>query len=305
MAAGAGDGGLAIPAKLAATVVAWEGEPGRRWLDRLPHLVAEVADAWGLDVGSPFEPGGYISWVAPARRRSDGMEVVLKVQHPHPESEPEAAALRAWGGAGAVLLLEHDAERWALLLERCRPGTSLADEGGSLAAARAGAALGARLHAAPPPGGVPSLESVLIRWADEVEHRSSRQGPWIDPALVAMGTAVMRSPSPRQVVLHGDLNPTNVLSAQREPWLAIDPKPMIGDPARDGARLVLQPDPRGLDEVRARLTVVADELGVDEGRLAEWCVADAVEMAISARATSDPERADRCAAQAAMVARIS
>ena len=304
MAVEAGDGRLLIPAKLAATVVAWEGEPGRLWLEQLPRLVAEVAAAWELAVGSPFEPGGNISWVAPARRRSDGSAVVLKVQHPHPESEPEADALRAWAGAGAVRLLDRDPDRRALLLERCRPGTSLWDEGGTLDAARAGAALGARLHAALPPHGVPSLASVLGRWADEVEHRSARQGPWIDPALVSMGVAVMRSSSPRHVLLHGDLNPTNVLSAEREPWLAIDPKPMVGDPARDGARLVLQPGPRGPAELRDRLGVVAEALHVDTGRLAEWCVADAVEMAISGQATGDPERAARCAAQAAMVARL-
>jgi streptomycin 6-kinase len=304
MVAGAGDGSLVVPAKLATTVVAWEGEGGRQWLERLPRLVTEAAEAWELEVGPPFEPGGNISWVAPAHRRADGSGVVLKVQLPHPESAPEAAALRAWAGDGAVRLLDHDPDRCALLLERCRPGRALLDEGGTLEAARAGAALGARLHRAAPPPGLSSLESVLGRWADEVDRRVGLQGPWMDPALVSMAVAVMRSSSVERVLLHGDLNPTNVLSAAREPWLAIDPKPMIGDPARDGARLVLQPGPRDPAELRDRLRVVAEQLQVEIGRLAEWCLADAVEIAVSARATGDPERATRSAGQAGMVARL-
>ena len=75
----------------------------RDWLARLPALVAEVAEQWDLEVGAPLEPGGNISWVAPARRRSDGLDAVLKVQLPHPESAPEAVGLRAWAGDGAVL----------------------------------------------------------------------------------------------------------------------------------------------------------------------------------------------------------
>lgn len=301
MAGEAEGAALAIPARLAATVVAWEGDSGRRWLSRLPRLVAELAEAWDLEVGAPYEPGGNISWVAPVVRRTDGLAAVLKVQHPHPESAPEALALAAWGGDGAVRLHAHDPARSALLIERCVPGRGLVDEGGTSDAVRAGAELGARLHAAAVPEGIPTLEAVLDPWADEVEERVAAQGPWLDAGLVRAAVTIMRSSSPTRVLLHGDLNPTNVLASQRERWLAIDPKPMAGDPARDGTRLVLQPDPITGRTLSRRLKLVAESLAVERDRLAAWCLADAVEMAVSAKATGDASAAS-CAAHATLVA---
>ena len=301
--------GLVIPGKLAASVVAWEGDSGRRWLAALPRLVAEVAEAWDLEIGPPLEPGGNISWVAPARRRSDGRDAVLKMQHPHPESEPEALGLAAWAGRGAVLLLAHDAERRALLLERCEPGSALLDERGTLEAVRTGAALGARLHAVAPPAGLPALAVVLDGWADTLEGQLERTRV-IDPALGALALDVMRR-RPRACrepgLLHGDLNPTNLLAARREPWLAIDPKPMLGDPAYDGPRLVLQPDPLASPDPEAtfaaRVDVVAGEMGLDRDVLLAWCLVNAVEMGAGASSRGDRARAERCAAQLSLIAR--
>ncbi|MGK2950332.1 MAG: aminoglycoside phosphotransferase family protein [Acidimicrobiales bacterium] len=287
-----------IPERLAATAVAWEGERGRTWLAELPTLVADLADAWELEVGDPFEPGGQISWVAPVVCRSDGTAAVLKVQLPHPESDPEAAGLAAWDGDGTVHLLAHDPDRRALLLERCCPGAALADEGGTEVAVRAGARLGARLHRVAAPPGLPTLAEVLDRWADELEGRLVQ--PYVDPGLGRLAVETMRRlprACPRPVLLHGDLNPTNVLTARRQPWLAIDPKPMVGDPAYDGPRLITQPDPLATADpaatVARRLALVAGAMEVDLDALAAWTLTGAVEVGASARAHGDRARAER------------
>jgi streptomycin 6-kinase len=34
----------------------------------------------------------------------------------------------------------------------------------------------------------------------------------------------------RSALLCTDIHPGNILASQREPWLAIDPKPYLGDP---------------------------------------------------------------------------
>lgn len=299
---------LVIPPKLAATVVSWEGDGGRAWLADLPRLVAEVAEAWDLEVGAPFEPGGEISWVAPAHRSVDGLDAVLKVQLPHPESAPEADGLRAWGGNGAVRLYDHDRVRCTLLLEQCIPGEGLVEWGGKLDAVAAGAALGARLHAAAIPDGLPTLATVLDPWADELEERLAA-GPLVDEGLARLALDTMRTrprACPHNVLLHGDLNPTNVLSAARSPWLAIDPKPMLGDPAYDGPRLVTQPDPLATADPAAtlarRLDVVSDVMGVDREALVAWCLVGAVEMGAWARSHGDIDAADRCAAHVALIA---
>ena len=308
MAGGGAGGAFVIPANLAATVVAWEGDNGREWLERLPGIVGDLVAAWNLQLGPPFEPGGNISWVAPARRRSDGLEAVLKVQHPHPESDPEAAGLRAWAGGGAVRLLDHDPDRCGLLLERCRPGTALVDEGGTREAVRAGAGLGARLHSTAPPEGLPTLADVLDLWADELEPRLE-DAPLGDAGLGRLVVETMRT-RPRSctapVLLHGDLNPTNILSAEREPWLAIDPKPVLGDAAYDGPRLVLQPDPLQQPDPTAtlleRLAIVSEVMVVDREALIAWCLVGAIEMGAWARSHGDVEAAARGAAHAALIA---
>lgn len=281
--------GLVIPARLASTVVSWEGERGRAWLEALPALVAEVAARWDLAVGAPFEPGGNISWVAPVRVRSHRVDAVLKLQHPHPESDPEALGLAAWAGVGAVELFAHDPEHHALLIERCEPGGALLDRDGALDAVHAAAAVGAQLHAALPPAGLSTLAVRLAAWADELETRLAARA-FVDPGLESQALATMRerpAACPVPVLLHGDLNPTNVLAAQRAPWLAIDPKPMVGDPAYDGPRLVLQPPPVDTATLMARLDTVADAMGVDREALVDWCLVDAIEIGSAARHHDD------------------
>ena len=101
-------------------------DSGRAWLDRLPQLVADCAEQWQLRLGETLT-GGSVS-LPIAATLPDGSDAVLKVQFPHRESEQEAAALAHWQGDGAIRLLAHDIDRHALLLERCVPGTPLADE---------------------------------------------------------------------------------------------------------------------------------------------------------------------------------
>jgi streptomycin 6-kinase len=301
------EGELAIPPKLAATVVSWTGDAGRAWLDDLPLLVDEVVAIWDLEVGPPYEPGGQISWVAPARRRGAGVDLVLKVQLPHPESAPEAAGLQAWDGDGAVRLHDHDPLRAALLVERCTPGLELVELGGTDDAVVAGAVLGARLHAAVIPEGLPTLASVLDTWADELEERLAQ--PYVDPGLARLAVDTMRTrpgEGSHEVLLHGDLNPTNVLSAERSPWLAIDPKPMVGDPAYDGPRLVTQPDPLATADAAGtlarRLDLVSEAMSLDRGALAVWCLVDSVEIGASARSHGDDGTAARRATLVDLIA---
>jgi streptomycin 6-kinase len=93
------------------------------------------------------------------------------------------------------------------------------------------------------------------------------------------------------VVLHGDFNPGNVLRDGGR-WLAIDPKPMIGDPGYDPWPLLEQvddpfahPDPAGV--LRSRLELMTDELGVGTDRIIGWAIARRVETALWAAGHGD------------------
>ena len=112
-----------VPDRLAHTVVAAFGDVGRDWLERLPTLVADVASAWELEVGAPFEPGGNVGWVAPVRR-ANGSCAALKVECPSHPNPWATKGLRHWDGRGAARLLDSDDARQTMLLELCVPGTN-------------------------------------------------------------------------------------------------------------------------------------------------------------------------------------
>ena len=129
---------------------------------------------------------------------------------------------------------------------------------------------------------------MLAEWADLAAERMERLRPGYDPGLVAHGVELLQTlpvSATRAALLHGDANPGNFLAARRRPWLAIDPKPMVGDPAYDLFPLLGQvDDPFGYDDpapvLRHRIARLADELGLSADRIAAYCVARAVEIAL-------------------------
>jgi streptomycin 6-kinase len=272
----------------------WRARPaGAAWLDRLPRLVDECATAWDLHVRAPFEPAT-VSFVAPAVL-ADGTQAVLKVNFPDAESEHEADALAAWGGKGAVRLLAADPERRALLVERCMPGTQLWAVGDEEAAGRAAAGvLRALWRPAPDGNGFRALEGEARRWAEELPARFERHGRPFDRTLLhrAIGWIgeVLDAPDGPPVLVHQDLHGGNVLrtGADRGHWLAIDPKPLVGERAFDVASLLrdrrgeLARDPFPARRIRRRLDQLSGELELDRERMRRWAVVHALAWGLAA-----------------------
>jgi streptomycin 6-kinase len=214
-----------------------------------------------------------------------GERLVLKVGWRHPEALNEAAALRLWNGDGAVLVhAEHvEGETSALLLERCVPGDTLAsrtepeqDEVVS--------GLLQRLWQ-PPTDGHPlrPLSSMCELWAAGFERRRALCPGPVDPGMARAAVTLLRE-LPREttdeVVLCTDLHAGNVLRAQREPWLAIDPKPYVGDRAYDPVQHLLNCRERlGADPV-ALTDGMAARCGVDAARLRLWVFARCVQESL-------------------------
>jgi streptomycin 6-kinase len=286
------------------------------WRSQLPRLVPDYTRRWNLRLGTPFT-GGSASFTAPATT-PDGTPAVLKLSWPHREADFEADALQWWDGRGAVRLLQQDRRHYALLIERCEPGLRLGDHH-ELAADRR-LIVAAELLAGLWRTGVPEtapyerVADVTAEWADLAARRMETIRPPYDPGLVAQGVDLLRSlptSATRTVIVHGDFNPGNILSATRCPWLVIDPKPMIGDPGYDLAPLVLQvDDPFRHSDVRAvlrtRFGLVSDALGEPVDRLVAWSVARGVEAALWHAARSEmSEGADEMARTATLAHLIS
>jgi len=246
----------------------WQHEP--EWLAALPRLAAECAELWGLDLETPIDTPH--SLVIPAG------EAVLKLNAPsHFEADHEAEALARWGGVGAVRLLARDDARRALLCERCRPGTRLSDA--SVDEATVVAELLPRLeHEPQSPHPFRLLADEAQRWAEEVPRRFRLGGEPFERSLLDFAVAVFLSADPRAShLLNQDLHGGNVLRAEREPWLVIDPKPLVGEREIDGVGVLRNAVTRADSSapVRRWLDVLHD-LGFDRDRLRGWGVAHAL-----------------------------
>jgi len=285
---------VSLPANLIAAVEADTTGRHRVWASRLDAVVGDIARRWQLVIDAPYEPGGQTSWVAPAVDRDD-CAVVVKVVHRHPEAEAEAAGLRHWRGAGAVRLVNSeliDEDTAALLLERCDPGTTLAtlDEP---AQDKVVARLLRRLWAVPVPvadaGGdhsappFPTLVAMADLWIAGFDEAAAATPSGLDPGIVRAGLDLFRQLSrdtTTKTLLCTDLHAENILAAEREPWLVIDPKPHVGDPAYDvlqhmlNCRQRLTADPAGLAHR------MADLAGLDRERVEQCRFARTVQQSM-------------------------
>lgn len=277
-----------VPKRLA--VVCGRAPERSAWLERLPNAVSELQRRWTLTLRAPFGNAS-CAWVAPAVR-ADGTLVVLKLGMPHMEGAHELDGLRFWNGDPTVRLLEADADLNAMLLERCEPGTALralseADQ--DLVIAQ----LLRRLWRSPPaPHPFRPLSAMTAHWRERALVDAER---WSDAGLVRQGIQLLdelpRSAT-RNVLLATDLHAGNVLRAQRAPWLVIDPKPFVGDPAYDATQHLLNCETRLRSDPDGTIRRFSDLLEVDHERVhlwtfarasAEWCDAykddDAMELA--------------------------
>ena len=254
---------MIVPEQLIATC---NQAPERRaWLEQLPRTIRELQERWALSLDAPFE-GSEVScaWVARALRR-DGSRAVLKLGMPHMEAAHEIHALRFWDGDPTVRVLEADVELNAMLLERCEPGTVLRElpeeEQDEVIAG-----LLRRLWRRPPePHPFRPLSSMIVHWAPAI---NDTEGLRILEEL--------SRPSGDDVLLATDLHAGNVLRAQREPWLVIDPKPFIGDRAYDATQHLLNCKARMAANPDVTIRRFADRLEVDAERVRLWLFARTV-----------------------------
>ncbi|WP_431038550.1 aminoglycoside phosphotransferase family protein [Streptomyces sp. P6-2-1] len=274
---------IVVPEEFARGTTGREGEAGRAWLTALPALVAGLLERWECAPDGAVLHGG-VGLVVPVRRRG-GERAVLKVSFPHPGNVHEPDAFVAWGGRGAVLLHERDDAHFAMLLERARSTTLAEAAEGDEVVAVAGR-LNRRL-AVPAPPGLPRLSERAADWAEELRRDAAELPDALPRRVREAAVTSLRELGPDQphTLVHGDLHARNILRADREPWLAVDPKGYEGDPAYDGGTLLKS---RALtlleaDDLRKAvhrvLDVFAENAGLDRRRVARWAQFHAVQAA--------------------------
>jgi streptomycin 6-kinase len=275
---------LPIPAEFASRMTEVYGPLGESWLAELPALLASLSVRWSLGyILPPFEPLSY-NYVAPVLL-TNGTPAVLKAGVPNPELTSEIEALRLYNGDGAVRLLEADPNLGAMLLERLVPGRTLFDLDDDVKATSIAAQVMTRLWR---PVSLDHSFPTVKKWTKGLERQRDRFGGTSGPlpeSLVSTAEGLfceLLASNFKQVLLHGDLHHWNILSAERQPWMALDPKGVVGDPAYEIAawlrnptpHLLSEPDPRRI--LARRIDQFVEELGFERERILGWGLAHAV-----------------------------
>jgi len=273
---------FAVPPEFARRIRSTFGQAGSEWLEGLPGNLRAIEERWSLTLQAPFQPLSY-NYVAPAYRR-EGSPVVLKAGVPNPELTSEVEALRHYDGNGAVLLIEAVPEEGILLLERLQPGIPVLELDDVKATSIAVKVMQQLWKPAPSGNHFPTLAD----WAKGFQRLHQAFGGGTGPFP---GQAVERAEklykellasSQEDVLLHGDLHHWNILSAQRLPWLAIDPKGVIGEPAYEVGAWMRNPFsllcdfPEAKKITDRRLDQFSEQLSLDRTRLKDWTFAQAV-----------------------------
>ena len=227
-----------------------------------------------MKLGAPFNEEVSCAWVAPVEL-ANGSSAVLKVGMPHMEGRDELQGLRFWNGNPTVRLLQADDEIGAMLMERCTPGTALRtlpEPEQDLVIA----GLLRRLWRSPSASyRFRPLSAMTEYWSNETLAGAGR---WPDTGLVREGLRLFQElprTAPREVLLATDLHAGNVLRSEREPWLVIDPKPFVGDPAYDATQHLFNCEERLRADPGGTIDNMADLLGVNRERVRLWMFARA------------------------------
>ena len=273
-----------VPEDFAHGIVALHGDVGRLWLGGLPALVGRCEARWSLKVGPPYARLSY-NYAAPAEGPR-GEELVLKLGVPVPELLSEMEALRLFGGRGAARLVDSDPSWGALLLERLEPGTRLVElcgEDDGAATVAAASVMRELWRPAPLDHSFPTVADWGRGLVKMRAHFGGGCGPF-PPGLVAEAESLfaeLLASADEPVLLHGDLHHGNILAAGRAPWLAIDPKGLVGERAYEVGALLRNPLPHLLrlpDPVRTterRIAQLSEELGLERARVRGWGLAQA------------------------------
>ncbi|MER5604222.1 aminoglycoside phosphotransferase family protein [Streptomyces sp. NPDC002265] len=271
---------IRVPESLAASHRTYFGESGQAWITSLPALVDECLDLWNLRLdGTPSN--GAVALVIPVLC-ADDTPAVLKLQPVDDETVGEPAALGSWAGHGAVSLLEADFRTGAMLLERLDATRSLNSVEDHMVALQTLSEILVRLVAVPAPTGLRHLADVAADVLGRAAEARKRLADPSDRRLLDACAASLRDvlEEPGDQLLHWDLHYGNVLaslpSRGGDPWLAIDPKPLRGDPGFDfypalwnrWDAVVKSGDVTRT--VRRRFDLMTEVVGLDRRRAVGW-----------------------------------
>ena len=243
------------------------------WKRTLPARLRALDGLWRFASIEPLTHTGQCSWIG-ACTLTDGTEGILKLAFPHPEGRDEIGGLEACDGEPTVRLLRAQPGLDALLLERLVPGRPLS----SLPEPEQDRVIGELLRRLRcvtfADDAFRPLGQLVDLWrgaAPDTGAHGERDAGLVARGLAELDALLATSPAPR--LLATDLHAGNVLSATRAPWLAIDPKPYVGDPAFDVTQHLLNCPARLRTDAERTIVAVSNAADVAPERARRWLFA--------------------------------
>ncbi len=282
-----------IPASFAAATARSQGPAGRAWIAELPALVDGLLQRWSCTPVGPVMHG-QVGIVVPVHN-SELPPSVIKVSFPHPGNLHEPDAYVAWDGRGATHLFARADEHFAMLLE-CASQRTLATVADPEEAIAIQGRLSHRLSVAAP-SGLPKLSDRTERWEHKIRSTAAAFGYPVPGEVMDAAVDTLRELGPEQpdTLVHGDLHDANILASDREPWLAVDPKTYVGDPAHEALNVIRSPRFGSLlgssdmkSGIRRILDIYCEAAQLDTDRTRRWTQLGAVREAMWGRRHGDP-----------------
>ncbi|MFI5779385.1 aminoglycoside phosphotransferase family protein [Nocardia sp. NPDC051570] len=298
---------ITLPPQVARTIRTYFPARGAQWIADLPALTEKLCGSWDLELIGDAFGGGTHSFVAPVRR-ADSSTAVLKVPVVDDDNRGEATALHSYRGDGAVRLYDYDPASGAMLLEWARPGMPLLGQPGfpslegrpdNIWRIERACRLYRRLRRRPGdiPDGFPTLPSataLTANWAARFGDPEPALAQVVPAELLERAAALcatLATPDGPLLIVNRDTHLGNIVAAEREPWLLIDPIPFLGEAAFDAGYLVLiqvQSDPTP-EHAAAVVARTAAALDVDPRRAHTWAFLRAMEEISWSVDDDDPE----------------
>lgn len=265
-------------------IISLFGDEGRKWLDSIPQKIETYKQKWSIEVFPPFVLS--YNYVAPVRK-NDGRLAVLKIGYPKDkEFQNEIEALEVFNGGGITKLIKSDRKNAVMLIEQVQPGIPLSKIEDDDKATRILASVMKKLWKPLPRD---NHFITISEWTKELQeypdkYKKSRNPPiplYLVKKALRLFEDLISSPTP-SVLVHADLHHDNVLSSDRDGWLAIDPKGIAAEPAYETAAMIRNPydklkDMINIEEtLRRRILILSEELGFDPKRIRNWCLAQTI-----------------------------
>lgn len=268
-----------IPKYFKKRIANTHGEIGLSWLNNLQNIITKAETTYNLS-NIEVLPNLSFNYTATARQNND-RNLIVKFCLPGNETDNEIDALNEMSGDGIVQLIDYDKKQGVLLLEECLPGNTLASVDDEHKATRIIANIIKKIQKPKADNHrFPTTRDWFKRLEVNVELPSGFESSHIDKAKnIAIE---LHQDMDAEVLLHGDLHHFNILFSQRQPWLAIDPKGVVGPPEYECGAFLRNPIPEIASKhdlksiLSDRIDIFTDILGFDRQVIIAWGYVQAI-----------------------------